>query len=97
MLTGKPAYGEGTVLEILHAVMYERPPVGVSSACDPLYAECKQAHVVGASHLLPTEWLDNAKSVISIFNPFTQQLKDSNAGGDMPSLEWLHRRVQGQD
>jgi len=77
--------------------MYERPLVGVSSACDPLYTECKKAHVVGEHHLLPTEWLDNAKSVISIFNPFTGQIKDSNAGGGMPSLEWLHGRIEGQD
>ena len=37
-----------------------------------------------------------AKSVISIFNPFTQHIKDSNAGGDMPSFEWLHVRIEGQ-
>ncbi len=77
--------------------MYDAPLVGVSSARDPLYAECKKAHVAGENYMLPTEWLDGAKSVISIFNPFTRGIKDSNAGGDRPSLAWLHGRVQGQD
>jgi len=77
--------------------MYDHPLVGVSSAADGLYSECRKPHVVGERHMLPTEWLPGAKSVISIFNPFTQQVKNSNAGGDMPSLEWLHARLQGQD
>lgn len=77
--------------------MYERPLAGVSSARDPLYTECKRADVVGANYMLPNEWLVGAKSVISIFNPFTQQIKDGNAGGDMPGLAWLHGRVQGQE
>ena len=77
--------------------MYEAPLVGVSSALDSLYIECKKPDVVGEHHMLPSEWMDSAKSVISIFNPFTQHIKNSNAGGDMPSLEWLHARMQGQD
>jgi len=77
--------------------MYDAPLVDVSSARDPLYAECKKAHVVGEHHLLPTQWLDGAQNVISIFNPFTREVKDSNAGGGMPSLEWLHGRVHGQN
>jgi epoxyqueuosine reductase QueG len=77
--------------------MYERPLVGVSSARDALYKECKKPHVVGENHMLPSEWLDSAKSVISIFNPFTRQTKTSNAKGGMPSLEWLHGRIEGQE
>ena len=76
--------------------MYDAPLVGISSARDALYKECKRADVVGENHMLPTEWLDGAKSVISIFNPFTRQVKDSNARGEMPSLEWLHGRIEGQ-
>jgi epoxyqueuosine reductase QueG len=77
--------------------MYERPLVGVSSALDSLYIECKKPHVVGENHMLPPEWMDSARSVISIFNPFSGQIKASNAGGGMPSLEWLHGRIEGQD
>jgi len=77
--------------------MYDWPLVGVSSARDALYKECKRADVAGKNHMLPSEWLDSAKSVISIFNPFTQQIKANNAGGVLPSLEWLHGRFQGQE
>lgn len=77
--------------------MYEWPLVGVSSARDALYKEYKRPEIVGENYMLPSEWMDGAKSVISIFNPFTQHIKDSNAGGDMPSCEWLHGRIQGQE
>jgi epoxyqueuosine reductase QueG len=76
--------------------MYECPLVGVSSARDALYEEFKKPDIVGEKSMLPTEWLVGAKSVISIFNPFTQHVKDSNAGGDGPSREWLHGRIDGQ-
>ena len=38
--------------------MYEAPLVGVSSAHDSLYIECKKPHVVGEKHMLPSEWMD---------------------------------------
>jgi len=77
--------------------MYDHPLVGISSAEDGLYAECKKPHVAGKRSMLPSQWLSGARSVISIFNPFTKRIKESNAGGSMPSLEWLHGRVQGQE
>lgn len=77
--------------------MYERPLVGVSSAQDKIYKKYIKPDIVGENYMLPSEWLDSAKSVISIFNPFTMNIKDSNAGGDMPSPEWLHARIEGQE
>jgi epoxyqueuosine reductase len=76
--------------------MYEWPLMGVSSARDEMYKKYKKSEIVGENYMLPSEWLDGAKSVISIFNPFTQRIKDSNTGGNMPSYEWLHGRVEGQ-
>jgi len=76
--------------------MYECPVVGVSSAQDEMYKKYINPEVVGEKYLLPSDWLDSARSVISIFNPFTQHIKDSNAGGEMPSHEWLHGRIEGQ-
>ena len=76
--------------------IFEWPLVGVSSAQDEIYEKYKKPEVVGENYMLPSEWLDSAKSVISIFNPFTQYIKNSNAGGDMPSFEWLHGRIEGQ-
>lgn len=76
--------------------MYEWPLVGVSSAQDEIYEKLKKPGVVGENYMLPVEWMGGAKSVISIFNPFTQHIKDSNAGGALPSHEWLHARIEGQ-
>lgn len=77
--------------------MYNWPLVGVSSALDEIYRTFKNHDVVGENYMLPSEWMGGAQSVISIFNPFTQHIKDSNAGGDMPSREWLHGRIQGHE
>ena len=63
---------------------------------DEIYKKYKNPEVVGEHYMLPSQWMDSAKSVISIFNPFTQVIKESNAGGDMPSPEWLHGRIEGQ-
>ncbi len=76
--------------------MYERPLVGVSSAQDEMYEKYIHPDIVGENYMPPSQWLDGARSVISIFNPFTQHIKDSNAGGDMPSYEWLHGRIEGE-
>jgi len=76
--------------------MFEWPLVGVSSARDKIYKKYKKPEIVGENYMLPSEWMDSAQSVISIFNPFTQHIKDSNSDGDMPSYEWMHGRIEGQ-
>jgi epoxyqueuosine reductase QueG len=76
--------------------MYNPPIIGVSSATDELYKTYNKPHIIGENYLKPKEWLHNAKSVISIFNPFTKEVNDSNAKGNYPSNEWLHARIEGQ-
>jgi epoxyqueuosine reductase QueG len=46
--------------------------------------------------LRPTEWLPGAKTVISIFLHYTKRIRASNTGGDWPSPEWFHGRIEGQ-
>lgn len=76
--------------------MYEEPLVGISSVGDSIYNKLKEPDVVGENYLLPTEWLKGSQSVISIFNPLTQEIKKSNIGGEKPSNLWLHGRNEGQ-
>jgi len=76
--------------------IFEEPIVGISSAQDEIYSTYTRPEAVGENYLLPSQWLEDAQSVISIFNPFTQHIKDSNVGGDYPSDEWLHGRIEGQ-
>ena len=46
---------------------------------------------------MPGQWLGEAKSVISFFLPFTEQVKKSNGIlKEEPSKEWLHARIEGQ-
>ncbi len=77
--------------------MYEPPIFGFASASDPYFELLKQPQALGEHFMLPQEWLPEAKTVISMFLPFTEKVKKSNKK-DMswPSEEWLHARIEGQ-
>ncbi len=78
-------------------VIFEDPIFGVSSAEDEIYRTYKKKEVIGENFLLPTEWLPDAKSVISFFVPFSKRIKESNRGDiENISPEWLHGRIEGQ-
>lgn len=77
-------------------LMCEAPILGYGSASDPMFETLKEPHVVGARHHSPQWWLPEAKSVISIFMPFSEAVRRANArheGGAAP--EWLHGRIEG--
>ncbi len=76
--------------------MYNLPLVGFSSSRDSIYTEFKKSSIIGKNHLLPTDLLSEAKTVISLFFPFTKQIKESNIGGSEPSNSWMHARIDGQ-
>jgi len=44
----------------------------------------------------PNEWLAGARSVISYFLPFSEEVRKSNYNEGYPSTEWLYGRVEGQ-
>ncbi len=78
--------------------IYDEPLIGIGAADDPLFLKLQREHCVGAHHMLPTDWLEGAKSVISVFFPFSQQVKHSNSlNGDIVSEEWLLSRYHGQN
>ena len=77
--------------------MFEAPLIGIASAADPLFDRFKAPGAVGPWFMAPAEWLAEAKSVISFFLPFTEEVKASNrAQRDIASLEWVYARVEGQ-
>ena len=77
--------------------MYEQPLIAYASAKDPLFSEFAAHEKFAGLYKLPTEWLDSAQTVISIFLPFTDIVKKSNAQiTPDPSKEWLHARIEGQ-
>jgi len=94
---------DGTVLNVdkderyVGMRFYEPPLLAIGSASDPAFQALKQRQVVGPHHMLPSDWLPGAKSVISLFLPFTERVIESNTVDPVqPSWEWLFTRVDGQ-
>ena len=76
---------------------YLPPLLAVGSADDPGFMKLREPGVVGPHHMLPTDWLPEAKSVISLFLPFTDRIIGSNTADRCePSWEWLFGRIEGQ-
>ena len=77
--------------------IYEEPIFGAASADSPLFQTLKQPGVVHPDAWLPTDWLPEAKSVISFFLPFTDVVKrTNNMERNVASDEWKHARIEGQ-
>ena len=77
--------------------LFEEPLTGIAAASDLLFLQYKKPEVIGSEWMMPNEWLPNAKSVISMFFPFTEDVRKSNRGnGSIPSEEWLYGRVEGE-
>jgi epoxyqueuosine reductase len=76
---------------------YLPPLLSVGSAFDEGFMRLKEPGVVGEHHMLPTDWLPEAKTVISIFLPYTERIIKSNTIDAVePSWEWLFGRIDGQ-
>lgn len=83
--------------EIEGMVIFETPVIGYTSADDWYFDTCRQPHVVGEHHKKPIDWLPEARTVISFFLPFSEEVAQSNAmDKSWPSDEWLHGRIEGQ-
>ncbi|MDR1240098.1 MAG: 4Fe-4S binding protein [Treponema sp.] len=78
--------------------IFDEPLFGYAGAEDPYFLDLKKPGVIGDHFVLPGSWLAGAKTVISLFLPFTKQVKDANrANMDWPADEWLHARIEGQE
>jgi len=76
--------------------IFDLPLIGIASASDSLFDELKEDSVVGSHHLSPKEWLENARSVISFFLPFTKRVREANRLLGLPATEWLYGRIEGE-
>ena len=78
--------------------IFDEPLFGYAAASDPLFTRLKKPEIIGDHFVLPQAWLEGAQTVISVFFPFTQEVKKAN-GADMswPADEWLHARIEGQE
>ncbi|MBR1673180.1 MAG: 4Fe-4S binding protein [Fretibacterium sp.] len=79
-------------------VLFDAPLMGVASAKDSLFQDYKKAEIIGPWYMGPEEWLPGAKSVVSIFFPFTERVRRAErARAFETSPEWQHGRVEGQN
>ena len=56
--------------------IWDQPLIGVASADDPLFERFQDPEVVGSGHRLPQEWLPGARSIVSVFLPFTAHISE---------------------
>jgi epoxyqueuosine reductase QueG len=77
--------------------IFDEPLFGYASADDPFFTEAKKPEIIGAHFMVPDEWLSGAKTVLSVFLPFTARVREANRL-DMtwPAYEWLLARTEGQ-
>lgn len=78
--------------------LFDKPIIGIASANDPIFETYSNKHdIMYQKFIGPKVWLKSAKSVVSIFLPYSEQVKTGNANNlKRPSLEWLHGRYEGQ-
>ena len=77
--------------------IYDEPLFGYAASDDPYFAGLKKPGIIGGHFMAPAEWLAAAKTVVSLFLPFTSVVRSSNSQNmAWPSDEWLHARIEGQ-
>ncbi|MGM0652284.1 MAG: epoxyqueuosine reductase [Bacillota bacterium] len=79
------------------SVIFEKPLYGIADANDSLFEKFENEAIIGSSYYPPEYWLQEAKSVITYFLPFTLSVRRSNYGAPPPSEEWLHGRFLGEN
>ncbi|RLI33230.1 epoxyqueuosine reductase, partial [Candidatus Bathyarchaeota archaeon] len=66
---------------------WRKPLIAFADASDPLFLKLRK--VASPKHMLPSQLLADAKTVISYFIPFREEIVLSNAGGGREaSREW---------
>jgi epoxyqueuosine reductase QueG len=83
--------------EIAGVKFFEEPLVKFGSARDELFEKFKEPGIIGPWFQKPEEWMKEGKTVVSLFFPFTKEVRESNRKcAEIPSNEWLHGRIEGQ-
>ena len=77
--------------------IYDPPLIGFASADDPLFDAYRDPEIIGPPYLHPKEWLSEAKTVVSFFLPFTEDVRKANRDDpEHTANAWLHGRIEGQ-
>ena len=65
---------------------WREPVVGFADAKDEMFVKLKE--IISCSHALPTDFIEDAKSVIVFFLPFEEDIIQSNIKGIESSKKW---------
>ena len=77
---------------------FNEPIIAIGDADDPGFLELKKEGIVGPHHMIPKDWISEAKTVVSIFLPYSDRVLESNLYDPLlPSMEWMFTRVDGQN
>jgi epoxyqueuosine reductase QueG len=82
----------GHLSSVSGQVLWKAPLIGYASAADPLFRHLRLSAHQG--HLLPTDLLESATTVIAYFLPFAETIVSGNASGELPSIEWAYAYSQ---
>ena len=78
--------------------MYDAPRLRFGDAEDPYFDRLREPGVIGPHFQKPEDWLPGARTVISVFLPFSREVRvDNRADMSWPSPAWLHARIEGQE
>lgn len=76
--------------------MYDTPLLGIASDDDAWFDRFTEEGIIGPKFMKPREWLTGAKSILSYFLPFTEEVRDTNRKAGLPSEEWVSARIDGE-
>lgn len=65
---------------------WKAPLIAYADAEDPLFKKMKE--IISPTHALPTDFLEEAHTVITFFLPFAENINKSNIEGRLSSREW---------
>ena len=83
--------------QVVGLKLFDAPIFAFGAADDEYFVLLKQPSAIGEHFMLPKEWLPNARTVISFFLPFSEEVRKGNSRNmTWPSEEWLHGRIEGQ-
>ena len=75
--------------------VFDLPLIGYASADDDMFNELKKPEIIGPEHWSPKEWLTDAKTIISYFLPFTEEMRESNREPGLPAEQLTLTLING--
>ena len=79
--------------ELKHTqTQWREPIIGFADANDELFNKLKE--IISPTHALPSDLVPNAKSVITFFIPFSEDIVKSNIHGEESSKEWDYAYIE---